>query len=340
MKKILIYFSFILFTGSIVNAQKHTRIPANVADTARQKTNILKKGQLPDLTLSFISAIQVFEHPNYQGRSAYFTKKPDGKLDIPFPLTNVSFKVADGMIVYIKRCFEFPTEEAFTVSQPSISLANICGIRSDEAIEISVAFNGISTEIHNDDCKRFFGYVKVEVLETSPDMDSMRTLMPVRALSVMRGDDKFTFQPFHCPNVNTWSIYYMNHVFNNDPVPELSATLHSFGRNPVDAIGYFKVGKTALEQGRIKLAIGVNLASAHKSCNTCDDFSSNVKMSAPVYELIPLNRGFGAGRRVDATNNRIVLGPYLAKGSRDGFAITASAGTVKHFRVHLTVMGL
>jgi hypothetical protein len=107
------------------------------------------------------------------------------------------------------------------------------------------------------------------------------------------------------------------------------------------SIATFLIGKSALRDGRLRLWIKTDLISAHKSCGTCDDFSSKIKMENPGFETFPLQTTIYNGHSVTMGAPRyFVAGPYQARGSRDGFAITATSGTTKNFRVHLIVDGL
>jgi len=311
------------------------------------------KTSLPQLPASpagpFILDIKLFEHPNYQGRSGYFTWE-NGKLVAPFPLTDISFTVPRGKIVYIKRCLEFPSEEAYYRSQEKISLLDICGIRSDEKSGFKVELDGISTSIHNNDCRKVYGDIKIKVIELSPDRDSVQSLMqygnnPHHSMEggarryFSRTEGKFTIVPFLFTDANDIpESYYRYHIYDNKKEPNIIYPRGVNGNSiPAPAAAYFIAGKNALREGRVKILIISNLASAHKSCDLCDDFSSKIKMKAPAYESIPLNIFFPNKGIIDTTGKRLVLGPYRASGSRDGSAITASGGTFKDFRVYLNL---
>jgi hypothetical protein len=274
MKKFLSLFLLLITISTLAVAQKF--------DSTKIKRDLPKP--LPGKLTRVVSDIKIFDQPNYKGNSGYFTIV-DGKLKAPFPVNNVSFNVPSGKIVYLKKCdTEFPYEEAYTTSQGKADLTKVCGIRTDDLSGFTVQFNGVSAIIHNNDCKRVFGDIKIKVFEHAP------------------GDGAQSFMT-------------------------------------CGAGTYFR-GASALREGRVSIMVTSNLGSAHKTCDLCDDFTSNCRMSAPVTEAVPLNKPYTGGRIVDAGHNRVVLGPYHAHGSRDGSAITASAGTDKDFRVHLTITGL
>lgn len=282
--------------------------------------------------------IKVFELPDYHGRSGYFTKV-DGKLVPPFPVSNISFTVPPGKIVYIRTFFEFASEMVFTKSQTNINLENVTGIRSDEETSIYVEFQGISTAVHNNDCKRVFGNIKVKLIETSPDRDAVQSFMllgpnpDTRGRQVIRRSD--VFEPFNFANASAITEpYYRNHIYNNDPEPSV---IYPRGRNSgvrAPATGNFVAGKNALKEGRVKILVMTDLGSAHKTCDLCDDFSSNIRMKTPVNNLTGINVFYPGTRMIDSTGKQLLFGPFEASGRRDGTAITASAGTIKEFRVY------
>lgn len=322
----------------ILNAQ--AQIPA---DAKKQPGNApkIKTGNLPAINNEVgtpVYDIKVFELPDYHGRSGYF-KLVNGKLVPPFPASNISFTVPNDKIVYIRTFFEFPSELVFTKSQPNINLENVIAIRSDDKSGIYVEFNGISTAIHNNDCKRVYGTVDVKVIEVSPDREQVQSYMPLGPVPGVTGRqvirNSATFTPFSFANASSITEpYYRNHIYNNDPEPYIE---YPRGRNEgikAPATGYFVAGKNALREGRVKILVSSDLASAHKTCDLCDDFSSKIKMKTPKNELVPINIFNPGTRTVNTTGKQMVFGPYQASGSRDGAAITATAGTIKEFRVY------
>lgn len=323
MKKLLFY----LVTAVAVNSSSFAQF-----DTVKINTD-LKKPQIKGLAGTTVNDILVYDQPNYRGNSGYF-RILNGNLVPPFSLKGriVSFTVPAGKIVYIKKCRdEFPTEEAFTTSQAKIDLSGICGIRSDEKGVISISFNGISTIIHNNDCKRFFGSIRIKVVEAAPGGSGAISYMPYTLTS--NRADAFTYLAYSNADANTRpaALGRTNYVFNADPVPVLRDHL---------TWGNFDIGRNALREGRVSFVITSDLGSAHKTCDLCDDFSSNVRMEAPVTKTFPINRADATGRILNAGNNLIVVGPLKARGSRDGSAITASAGTFLDFFAHFGVTGL
>jgi hypothetical protein len=296
---------------------------------------------------SLVTDIELFERPDYQGKSGYF-RMVNGKLVAPFPLTDCSFKVPRGKIVYIRTNFEFASETAFPKSENKINLQNTTGVRSDDRIGLFISLDGISTAIHNNDCKRVYGTIKIKVLEFAPATDSTQSTMlrgaapgSDRLRTILRSEEQWTFIPWNYADASAMgSIPYSRYeqfILNNAPAP--AAVTHPRHRDVVQAdktAAFFYCGKKALQEGRIKLHFTSDIASAHKTCDLCDDFSSRIKMRTPAYEMIPLRTYYGPGT-IDTTMKKIVLGPYRASGSRDGTAVTASAGTIKDFRTYYSI---
>lgn len=340
MKKLIILF--ILFSATATVYGQKDKSPKQKKDTAGyvvytppiHVTNVI----------DWAPGVLVYERPNYQGRSASFTKNAEGKFVFPFPIKNASLKVPDGKIIYIRKCFEFPSEAAYTESQKVINLEAVCGVRTDTKAKLRVTLNGISTEIHNRDCYRFGGKIEIKVMEDAPDnaAESQMKWTIIEAGSPPIHSDRYTYPIFTNDSVlidRPGLALELNqgYIFNNNPVPHLTEQAR-YGRSvKQNSTNVFIVGKSALESGRVRVWVKTNLVSAHKNCDLCDDFSNNIRMSAPAYAFVPVNKPYDGGKLVNAANPYVVLGPYTARGSRTGFGITASAGTEKNFRVHLKV---
>ena len=329
MKNVIIML-VLLMLGSLAQAQGK--------DTVKITESWVEKKPIPVDNLSIeIRDIEVFEFPKFKGRSGRF-RQAGGKLIPPFKAGNVSFRVPEGRIVYIRRCIsDFPDESAYTGSVASADLTKVCGIRSDDLVYVYVQFNGISTTIHNNDCKRSFGSLKVKMYESAPD-GAAQVLHTMTAPATFR-PDAFTFQAFSHPS-SASAPRLGNLVHNGSPAtPAPSAVVYVAGGGG-EAVAKFAIGASAVRDRRAGLTINADLGSAHKTCDLCDDFSSNVRMTAPVNKSYPFNRADTEGRILNATNNHVTMGPLKARGSRDGSAITASGGTFLDFYAHFTVIGL
>lgn len=341
MKKI-VFLCSLLITSFYINAQKNKSAKPKKDST---QMRVLIQPVEVSSSINMAPSIQVYERPDYQGQVASFTKNSTGKYTFPFPVQHVSVKIPDSLILYVKTCFEFPSENAYTSSLTDINLETLCGIRTDVKAKLRVTLNGVSTSIHNKDCLRFGGRIEVRVLETSPDVSPVESLM--RWTVIERGSARVTTGPFMFPILDCGSSQLTDSryavelnrgfVFNNNPVPNLTEQAHYGSRIMQNSTNVFIVGRSALQSGRVKVSVKTDITSAHKNCDLCDDFSSNVKMLEPGYASVPFNKTYDGGKIVNVAHPYVVLGPYKAHGSRDGFALTASNGTDKDFRVHLKV---
>lgn len=123
MKKLVSSFICLYAGVLLLQAQKKIQPARQKLDTSKQRLVLVNQAQSINGNIALAQEIKIFEKPNFQGASANLVRKPDGSFYLPFPLSNVSFKVPDGKIVYIKRCFEFGSETAYFTSQTNISLA-------------------------------------------------------------------------------------------------------------------------------------------------------------------------------------------------------------------------
>jgi hypothetical protein len=212
-----------------------------------------------------VPGFTLHENTAYRGRTAVFKLSPAGKIVAPFNLSDVSFVVAPGKIVYIKYCEnDLPYEVAYYASVSRINLTNICGIRSDDRHIFSITFNGISTEIHNNDCRRIFGNVIFKIFELAPDRTTESAVL-CRTTPEFIGADRFTFRPFNHPNSETVPPYN-NYVHNRraNQIPTIR-TIMTNSRSGRQATGVFWVGSSAIREGRVKIIATSNLATAHKN---------------------------------------------------------------------------
>ena len=287
-----------------------------------------------------VTEIEVFESPDYMGRSGYF-KIVNGKLVAPFLTAHNSFKVPRDKIVYIKTSSqEFSDEAVYVRSQRDISLSSVTGIRSDNKSGVYVEFEGISTAIHNNDCKKVFGDIIVQVIETAPGADGINVLMPLGPIPDVPGRQAIRnskeFKAFSFANAGSIpASYYRPYIYNNntEPVFRYKDPGERYGL-PAPDEAFFVAGANALREGRVKIVVTSKLGSAHKTCDLCDDFSSHIEMKTRKTDGVTLNI-FNAGTTtVNTTGTKLVFGPYQASGSRDGTAITATAGTTKEFRAY------
>jgi hypothetical protein len=359
MKKALLIIVCLCGIAPMLYAQKK---PAVVINSKVDSSKLLKKYPTDAIKINagiiVAPGIVVYEHDNFRGRNAPFVKNADGTFSFPFSLEQVSFRVPAGKIVYIKYCLEFPTEAAYASDQRSVNLKDVCGIRTDEQVKIEVAVGGISTEVHNRDCKRVSGSVEALVTENSlPGENISDIIMPKGGASsyaarrLSNPSALMLYYPLAYPTSDrTYDVndYYAGAVFNNNPLMIILRKAPAV-KPEYDLKGYFIVGKNALRDGRVSILLRTNLVSQHKSCDLCTDYHSDVRMEAPVTEIFPINKTYGDGKKISAAKPFFIAGPYNAypyKRENDpghpGAAPVRERDNalVKHLRVHVVVNGL
>lgn len=295
--------------------------------------------------------IKLYSEPNYRGRTGYFIKVGN-RIEVPFSLANASARVSRGKIAYIRSFNEFPYELIFISSRPQVQLSEVTGVRWDDLTAVEIEFDGISTTVHDEDCKRLYGQIKVKVMETSPGASPVTVNMPRSARGVIPpapAQNVSFLQDFYLLFNKTYAEFDFRNPFYAEsyyvfdgppgnlvdyPRKHYNQGLHNTFEVHAPGHVYFYVGKNALWEGRVKLLVETNLSSAHKSCGTCDDFTSSIAMLQPAHEMVQLNR-FRPGTTVVATEwKKISFGPYPATGIREGTALTATSRINKNFSTY------
>lgn len=329
MKKIISIILVLFISSTKINAQIDPKTAKKAVGNNNHTTTVNA------VSGTIVSDFQVSELSNFAGRKEN-PRLQNGKLTASFPLKNVSIIIPRGKIIYLKYCnSEFPVEQVYSTSQANINLEDVCAVRSDESAGFSVFFNGISTGIHDNDCKKVFGSIIIKLTEVAPDGTEVN--FKPNTGSAFRGSDAYTFQPLRIASADA-PKNIANYVFNDDRVQNLSRNIISSSSTGEDMAGYV-VGKNALRQGRVKIYVTTNLAGAHKM-NSLADYSSNIHMDKAITESFPFNITFpylAGSNLINATNNSIVLGPYSAHGDPDHSTV-ASGGYwfTQNFRVHLS----
>jgi hypothetical protein len=311
MKK-LIFVSIMILTISI---KMNSQVPVTL-DPRLGNNSALK-----DLGNQWID---IYSSPDYLGTKHRITAL-SGDLTLPFNSRNISYKVKPGLIVYVKPCgTEFGDEIILYGDKSRYPLPKLCGVRFAVSEIVTVKLCGFSTEIHNNDCKRFFGTVKVKIIENK--VDGLPVLCPPSLSSAVAIRNNFEALMYSNPNANS-SSPINRFIYNNNPIPEIIDGANIFAA--------FVVSREALQSGRISVSTEVDLGSAHKSCDLCDDFSSNVRMARPETYTSRINElpNFST----NSVSKQLIVGPYRATGNRDGFAVTASGGIFHNIRAHFRV---
>lgn len=268
--------------------------------------------------------IEIYENQNLTGRVAKYAQNVE-HFTYPFSnKRNISLKIAPGYLAYITLDDEFKTTEIFQGEQGHFGARHldILSIKVVGGNYSFVNFSGISTEIHNNDCKKFAGSILVKVVEQTTDGQFLYCPL-IKENDTSWGSENNFRNSFLYRNNNVNNRYLLNDfVVNNNPVPEITTTATT--RTEPRRGTQWLVSNTALAENRIFIEIEVDLRSAHKSGDLATDYSSNVKMAKKEVVRIPYQE----------QRTFFTVGPFQATGSPDNTAF-ASGGIFKNFRVHL-----
>jgi hypothetical protein len=270
--------------------------------------------------------IEIYTTANLAGTKYEFR---GNRTNIELPNSNLySFRVQPGYIAYLTNCNnDLQTEEIYR-GEVSNYNKKICNIRFAAIADAYVSFHGISTPIHNNDCRRVFGSVKVSVQERTP---SGQILPCPMSYHHGRGVPAGLFEATIYQNANANTTSFQNQYvqnFDGRVIPTLDQfTYLAAGRTEI-AGATFIVSEAALRENRVFVTVTTMLGSAHKSHDLASDFSSNIRMPAPIIHRMGYHEFNGR-------NSTVALGPYQAVGSPDS-NIAASGGIYKQFRVHLS----
>lgn len=263
--------------------------PPKVKSDASRITEVLPTSTRPDW-------IEIYPNANFQGRPAKYAQNiPNFSYPASFNQRNVSIKIAPGCIAYISFHEENPSEGIFVGDHATFGatqILNIKSIRVVEGISAYVNFSGISTEIHNNDCKRVFGYVKARMYERLVSGELVpcplieRNGMPIILDNSNRNPLYDTIALFSRPNSFPGNSIYggtsQSYVFQSLGVRRRAEIRETFRMENGRSAGYaYLVSLQALRDNRIVLELISDLGSHHKSNDLATDYSSSVKFQRP-----------------------------------------------------------
>ncbi len=262
---------------------------------------------------------------------------------------NISLRVLTGYIAYISFREDFPQESIFIGDHPNFGSEypnDIQSIRVVRSPRADLNFCGFSTQIHNNDCRRIFGTVKIRFLERLPSgvlIPCPRTQNRGTVDNGLSRGDYSSASMFIKENVfpeagvfGTIANLLMSsargpsperYVFAND-----GSTVSALRRTLVlpngQAAGYgYTVSQDALREDRIVIEFVTNLGDHHKSNDLALDYSSNVSMQETTTTLIPYQSAATA----------FSIGDFELKGnpnSHHGMASGVRFSILKSLRIH------
>lgn len=178
---------------------------------------------------------------------------------------------------------------------------------SQEKRIISIKLLGVSSDIHNGDCKRGYGTVNVTLWEIDDRGNRVnkvrRLMMPGRS-----GEG----------NLLDWEKGPVRNI-NNFPV-------NGFLPNVEDKIATFSANYSLIKMNRIILVVKTNLGTAHKGCDLCSDFTWDAKMPAEKEQVFYIRDVWNSAEvvRTEIDNSvvkSVVVGPYPTIDNRHKVAV-------------------
>lgn len=340
MKKILFTLPCILWLFSLSQAQNPVPVtkpkPKNPTKTVLEGvknrrvsvTEVLPTTTRPDW-------VEISEFGGFTGRKARYAENVP-EFSYPASFTNkraISLKVAHDYIAYITFKEGQATEGLFAGDYEDFGARyplEIQSIRVVGGMTAYVNLSGISTQIHNNDCRRIFGNIRLQVKEELPT--GALVPCPVVAINGTRSNPgaRDAHRPvliFDQPNSFSRRPTYHNYVFSSDghSVPEITSWVSSIRSDYVGA--RFLVNQQAVREHRIILEFTTDLGSQHKSGDLATDYSSDVRMSRP--ETISVN--------YYSSPAYFNIGPFTAQGNPNnnyGQASGVRYSIQKTLRVH------
>lgn len=323
MKKLSIIFCLTLICIG-VNAQIDKQVVTPIGKRPLPSALIT----LP--TTTHIDRVEIYEEPNFGGRVAKYANVIN-PFTYPFAnKRNVSLKVAPGHIAYITFDDEFKSTLICTGDYPTFGNVfrnNILSITIKSASVQNLSFSGFSLQIHNNDCKKMAGTVKVRLLEKLADGTYVPCpIINENGTAVSNFKNQATI--FSKTGIENAEVNGMrDFVFNaGRAVPVISSTVAS---NKPAIKDVFMVSDYALQNGNIFVEVVPNLTVAHKSGDLADDYASNVKMLTIDSDLINYKN---AGTYFSSK-------PFTAKGNPNdnhGRATGVEYSIIKDIRIHFS----
>lgn len=256
------------------------------------------------------TSVVVYSNFNFTGQSTSYNTA--GVKNVSFPVR--SMKIGAGYEVVIQEGAEFPAPVLLNRDYGEVINTDcrqivITATPSTPAINLNLVLRDVYTNIHNNDCKRVFGYI------------NMSMILP-NGLEYPIGRD------------NTSSPYYREEtilsVLNWQPgevknVVQIGGNTPNLINTKID-LSRFRIDQAI--QANTKLAFYIKLGSAHKGCDLCTDYTSNIGMaeqktafSSSLADLKTLPYEFpllGCCGHFPANDGRHSFGAHIYSGPRIG----------------------
>ncbi|MBP6430792.1 MAG: hypothetical protein KA319_03415 [Ferruginibacter sp.] len=279
----------------------------------------VNKGGVIGIEFQNLPYIEVFEFPDFKGRSALFTQNIYLKenLDLPFIAKNISIRMSDPkMLVYLDffgcNSGHSRANERITVLENGnvvIDDRKLCGLKIGEKMALRVKFNGVITDIHNDDCRRLYGKISYQIKE----FDEYNREYVLCNFIDFKSRKPDVITVFDVPkNANNPISNYVYNIRNAYLQSLEGEPRGNTGRNKLfyspraenEPYEEFLVDKNAYIQKRIKIEVITNIGTHHKSCHTCFDYTADASMLNPITQYITITNYPNYDFNVQAGNFR------------------------------------
>lgn len=287
---------------------------------------------------------EIFEFPDFKGRSVKFVESIPFRdnLGLPFPLSNISVKLSsDEVIAYLSgNCGS--NKGYITVSRNArmLNIPNtVCGLRIGKKNAVRMRFNGILSEIHNNDCKRMYGKVQIRMVEKDA---SGNTLSVCKTFDESRMDANGWVTVFDIPKTAGTvpsNLYDINRYFiaerDIDVTGRKNTSRGRLFRTPLNEdrpYELFYFDSLSYRRGDLTLEVKASLGSHHKGCDLCTDYTDNASMARETVQSFAVKNypGFenyiqaGRFRTRDASGG--VMGPEHATYLDFSFTLVGYSG--------------
>jgi len=287
--------------------------------------------------------IEIYPNANFQGQPARYAQNISNySYPVSFNKRSTSIKIAPGYIAYIRFNEDNASEGIYIGDHATFGSTHPLDIKSIRIVagtNAYVNFSGISTEIHNNDCKRVFGSVKARMYERLPSGELVpcplieRNGIPFPIDNSSRNPLYDTITLFSRPNSFPGHSIYggtsQNYVFQTLGVRRRVEIRETYRLENGRAAGYaYLVNPQALRENRIVVDLISDLGSHHKSNDLALDYSSNIKLQRPEVSRIAFQNM--------ATFES--FGPFIGFGNPDnnyGAASGVRFSLSKPFTIHI-----
>lgn len=228
--------------------------------------------------------VEIYTQANYLGTRIIVTGATN-TVNLPLPNTpgykTISIKVQPGYVAYVNTCNEFNDEVMIYGNRPSLTLYALCPItiKAERASFMRVQFQGFTTNIHNNDCRKIFGSVRLKMFENRPGGGTVTNIVTMQNgvdVSTLNRMEALVFNRLSASNTslpNCISPY----VFDSSFVPNFNESIVNQERTSGIFV-VFVVGESAVAERRTGFISNSNLRTAHKM-NDFATYYSNIQLT-------------------------------------------------------------